>query len=257
MVRIHSNGAFIVLAVRCLDRAGLVCTSAAMFFAASTACADDFIVYSPYVLATQTEIELRGYQTEDAGADHRGSSASELSVAHAFSDWWRPELYIAKYEKTLRDGGHLIGYEFENTFQLTQPGEQWLDYGFVASYERKTRPNTPDAVEFGPIFVKTMGRFTNTVNLIWEKQVGAGASGKYEFRYSYSGTYAMSSVFRPGLEAYARPADHAYQAGPIARGEWHVPGTQSNLEYRVGLVFGLNDAAPRRTWLAQIEYEYF
>jgi hypothetical protein len=75
-------------------------------------------------------------------------------------------------------------------------------------------------------------------------------------RSSYQGTYAVSAAFRPGVEAYVRPNDRAYQAGPIVAGEWHVPGTNGGLEYRVGVVLGINTEAPRQTWLAQIEYEF-
>jgi hypothetical protein len=72
-----------------------------------------------------------------------------------------------------------------------------------------------------PMVEKTSGIFAHRFNFIWEKQVGAGADQKYMFRYSYSGTYAMSAAFRPGVEAYARPDDHAYQAEPIVAGAWH------------------------------------
>jgi len=219
--------------------------------------ADDFIVYSPHVLATQSEIELRGYSYGDPRADFNGGNAAELSVSHTFTDWWKPEIYLARHEKEPGGSGRLLGYEFENTFQFTQPGEYWADFGFLASYEHQIVADKPDAVEFGPLVEKTAGRFTHRLNAIWEKEVGAGAGGKYEFRYSYSGTYAVSAAFRPGIEAYARPADRAYQAGPIVAGEWHVPGTTSSLEYRFGVVLGINAAAPRRTWLAQVEYEFF
>jgi hypothetical protein len=103
----------------------------------------------------------------------------------------------------------------------------------------------------------TYGRFAHIVNLIWEKAVVAGVDSHYGFRYSYSGTYAVSEAFRPGLEFYGRPDDHAYQGGPIVAGEWHLPGTTSNLEYRVGVVVGINAEAPRQTWLARLEYEFF
>ena len=219
--------------------------------------ADDFIVYSPHVLATQSEIELRGYGYGDPRADFNGGHAAELSVSHAFTDWWKPEIYLTRYEKEPGGTGRLLGYEFENTFQFTQPGEYWADFGFLASYEHQIVAGKPDALEFGPLVEKAVGRFTHRFNAIWEKQVGAGAAGKYEFRYSYSGTYVVSAAFRPGIEAYARPADRAYQAGPIVAGEWHVPGTSSSLEYRFGVVLGLNAAAPRRAWLAQVEYEFF
>jgi hypothetical protein len=227
-----------------------------LLVAASVVHADDFIVYSPHVVTSQSEIELRGYRYDDARTDLGGASAAELSISHAFTSWWKPELYLAMYQKVPGSGGGLIGYEFENTFQFTQPGEYWADFGFLAAYEHKTLAHNSDAIEFGPLIEKTVGRFTHTANFIWEKQVGAGTGGKYEFRYSYSGTYAVSNAFRPGLEAYGRAADRAYQAGPIVAGEWHLPGTTSNFEYRVGVVFGLNATAPRQTWLAQLEYEF-
>lgn len=229
----------------------------ALFALANVARADDFIVYSPHLNASQSEIELRGYRYDDARADLGGERAAELSISHAVTSWWKPELYLAMYQGEPGSGGKLVGHEFENTFQFTQPGEYWVDVGILASYEHKTLANTPDAIEFGPLLEKTVGRFTHVANLIWEKQVGAGASGKYEFRYSYSGTYTVTSALRPGLEAYGRPTDHAYQTGPIVAGEWHLPNTTSNLEYRVGVLFGLNADAPRRTWVSQLEYEFY
>jgi hypothetical protein len=230
--------------------------SMALMALTARARADDFIVYSPHVIATQTEIELRGYSFSDGRSDIDGQRAAELSVAHAFTGWWKPELYLAEYKKEPGAGGRLAGYEFENTFQLTEPGRYWADVGVLASYGHP-KGSGPRELEFGPLIEKAVGRFDQRVNLIWEKKIGAGASSKTEFRYSYAGTYAVSPGFRPGIEAYGRPDDHAYQAGPIVTGEWHLPGTSGNLEYRVGVLLGINPAAPRRTWLAQLEYEFF
>jgi hypothetical protein len=218
--------------------------------------ADDFIVYSPHVIATQTEIELRGYGFSDGRADIGGERAAELSVAHAVTSWWKPELYVAEYEKEPGGRGKLVGYEFENTFQFTEPGRYWADVGLLASYGHP-KGGGPGELELGALLEKAAGRFDHRVNLIWERHVGSGASHGTEFRYSYAGTYALTSAFRPGIEAYGRPDDHAYQAGPVATGEWHVPGTHGNIEYRVGLLLGINPAAPRRTVLAQVEYEFF
>jgi hypothetical protein len=235
---------------------GLILLAAVTLAGAGRAHADDFIVYSPHVIATQTEVELRGFSVSDGRGDYDGQRAAELSVAHAFTSWWKPELYLAKYEREPRAGGKLVGYEFENTFQLTEPGRYWADFGLLAAYGHP-KDGGPGELEFGPLIEKTVGRFDHRVNLIWEKQIGAGASGKYEFRYSYSGTYEVSTAFCPGIEAYGRPGDRAYQAGPIVTGEWNLPGTTSEIEYRVGVVFGLNPAGPRQTWLAQLEYEFF
>jgi len=60
--------------------------------------ADDFIVYSPHVFESQSEVELRGYRYTDSRAD-LGGSAAELSIAHGVTDWWKPEFYVAEFEK--------------------------------------------------------------------------------------------------------------------------------------------------------------
>jgi hypothetical protein len=223
---------------------------------AQRARADDFIVYSPHVIGTQTELELRGYGVRDGRSELGGQRAGEFSIAHAVTNWWKPELYLAEYEKEPGEGGGLVGYEFENTFQLTEPGRYWADFGLLASYGHPDGRG-PGELEFGPLIEKAVGRFDHRVNLIWEREVGGGAAGKTEFRYSYAGTYAVTPAFRPGIEAYGRPDDDAYQAGPTVSGEWHVPGTAGNVEYRVGMLLGINAAAPRRTWLVQLEYEFF
>lgn len=240
-----------------LARCGALLGIALAALGTGAAQADDLVVYSPHVINTQSEIELRGFHVNDPRADLNNETAGELSVAHAFTGWWKTELYLAEYEKEPGDRGRLTGYEFENTFQLTEPGQYWADVGFLASYEHPRGSDEHDVVEFGPLLEKTAGRFDHRVNLIWEKELGDGAARKYEFRYSYAGTYAVSSGFRPGIEAYGRPADHAYQAGPIVAGEWHVPGTRGNVEYRFGMLFGVNHAAPDHTLLAQLEYEFF
>jgi hypothetical protein len=218
--------------------------------------ADDFIVYSPHVFESQTEVEVRGYRYADSRSE-LGGSAAELSIAHGVTAWWKPEFYVAEFEKVPGTRGYFKGFEFENFFQLTPPGKYVADFGFLAAYEHNIEAGVLNAIEFGPLIEKTAGRFAHRVNFIWEKEVGTGASGKYAFRYSYSGTYAVSQAFRPGLEAYGRPGDHAYQAGPIVAGERHIPGTAGNLEYRIGMVAGINAAAPRQTWLMQLEYEFF
>jgi hypothetical protein len=224
--------------------------------AANVVRADDFIVYSPYVMAGKSEVELRGFQISD-GREDQGGSAAEMSISYGVNDWWKPEVYLLEYAKSPDASGRLQGFEFENTFQLTTPGEYFADFGFLASYGHSIVADERDTVEFGPLMEVTSGRFAHVVNLIWEKQVGSGAARNYEFRYSYSGTYAFSKAVHAGIEAYGRPADSAYQAGPIVSGEWHLPGTSSNLGYRVGVMLGINSSAPRQTWLAQLEYEFF
>lgn len=224
--------------------------------AASTASADDYVVYSPYVTKGQSEVELRGYQQRDGNPSLGGERGYEVSVAHAFTDWWRPELYVGEYVRPPGEGQQRVGNELENVFQLTTQGEYWADFGFLLSYERYVQPDVPNAVEFGPLIAKQSGRFHQRLNLIWEKQVGGGAHSKYEFRSAYRLTYQVTTAIAPGIEAYLRPSDSSSQIGPVLTGELRGAGG-SELEYRIGVVLGVNRAAPDQTFLAQLEYEFF
>ncbi len=217
---------------------------------------DDFIVYSPYVTKGQAEVEIRGF-TYQGGGNLAGTSASEMSVAYGVTSWWKPELYVVKYSMDPDGTVRSAGYEFENTFQLAPAGEYWADPGFLLSYEFNT-PENPGGgiVEFGPLFEKRSGRFDQKFNLIWEKQVGANDGEAFHFRSSYSMIYKLTKGFAPGFEAYYRPDDSAYQIGPIVFGEFYA-GKGSEIEYRVGAVFGINPDAPKITFLAILAYEFF
>jgi len=235
------------LALVVLSIAALCCTAGAQ--------ADDFIVYSPYVTQGQSEVEFRSAYQQDNDPALSGTFDYELSISHAFTDWWQPEIYLGKFERTPETGNHLIGYELENFFQFTPQGEYWADAGMVLSYEHADLPGDVSSLEFGPLLEKRSGRFNQRLNLIWEKEFGAGAGGKYEFRAAYSLSYRINSAFAPGLETYLRPSDKSYSIGPVLNGEL-ASANGNELEYRFGVVFGLNPDAPNAVWLAQLEYEF-
>ncbi len=234
-------------------RVGVLCLGISL--ACSMAHADDLIVYSPHVVQGQSEIEFRGDVLQDSTAAVNGTSNYQVSVAHAFTSWWRPEVYLAEYRHIPGAGQQSQGYEFENVFQLAPTGEYWADTGFLASYHHQTN-GQPDDVEFGPLFERRDQRLVNVLNLIWEKQVGAEASGRYAFRAGYSLRYQWKSALQPGFETYLRPVDNAYQAGPVVYGE--IASREGNeLEYSAGVVLGINRDAPDATWLLRMEYEFF
>ena len=230
-----------------------LCLGAAL--AGSATRADDLIVYSPHVVQGQSEIELRGDLLQDRSAAVSGTSNYQLSVAHAFTGWWRPEIYLAEYRDSPGTGRQSQGYEFENVFQLAPTGKFWADAGFLASYHHHVG-GQPDDIEFGPLLEHRDRRLVNVLNLIWEKQVGPAASGEYAFRAAYSVRYQWKSALQPGLETYFRPDDHAYQAGPVVYGEI-ASAEGSELDYSGGVVLGINRDAPDATWLLRMEYEFF
>ncbi|MFI4921515.1 MAG: hypothetical protein ACHQAZ_07725 [Gammaproteobacteria bacterium] len=216
---------------------------------------DDFNIYSPYVTAGQSEVEIRGHQTTDSDPALQGERANEISIAHAFTSWWRPEGYLGMYERQPGSANTYVGHEFENVFQLTDAGEYWADFGFLASYEYKSQPGDVSTLEFGPLFEKQTGHIRQRLNFIWEKQLGSGAEHKYEFRSAYLMTYNLGSGLAPGFEAYYRPSDQSRQLGPALYGE--IPTSRGNeFEFSTALLFDLNKGAPNRTLALRLEYEF-
>ncbi len=222
---------------------------------AHAAYANDFNVYSPYVIQGSSEIEYSGYSTQDAASSLDGARAYDFSVAYGVSRWWKAEIYFAQYSRDPGDKTRLTGSEFENFFQLAPMGEYWMDPGFLISYGHIKASSQSDTVEFGPLFAKRIGRVNQRLNLIWEKEIGAAASGKYEFRSAYSISYKFAPAFRPGVEAYYRPNDSASQLGPVISGEFYSKAGRE-LEYRIGLLFGANSTAPDRTIVTALEFEF-
>ncbi len=217
---------------------------------------DDFIVYSPHVALGQSEVELRGYTYSDGRSALARVGAFELAVAHTFTSWWKAEVYVGEFTHDPLLGTHLSGQEFENIFQLAAPGEYWVDPGFVASYIHNRQAGAPDGVEFGPLLEKQTGHFIQRLNLIWQKDLGGEASGRYNFRSAYSAGYKIESALVPGIEAYYRPADDAHQIGPAFSGERHL-GHGDELEYSTALLYGINHGAPDRTVILRVAYEFF
>lgn len=229
-------------------------------FAAKTACAEnDYIIYSPRVVEGQSEVETYGFYTLDGRSNLNTASGQNISIAHAFTSWWKTELYVGEFNRDPGGSTHPSGYELENTFQLTAPGEYWADIGFLAAYAYAKQPGLGNSLEFGPLFEKLSGHINQRLNLIWSMPVGGGYSGLDQFRSSYSISYNIhynKATFSPGIEAYSRPSDNAYQIGPVFYGEYRTD-TGNELEYSLGVVYGINQAAPAQTLLARLEYEFF
>ncbi len=225
-------------------------------FAAPQAQADDFVMYSPYVVQGQSELEFLSHSYQDSNPTVSGGYAYQFSAAHAFTSWWKPEIYFGVYQHSPGGPQTLVAREFENLFQLTAPGENWANMGFMASYKYTTQPGATSVLEFGPLFEKHSGYFVQKLNFIWEKQLGDGAENNYAFRTAYSLSYQIRRWFAPGAEIYLRPHDNAYQIGPVLYGEL-VSSKGSELEYSAGVVFGANPGAPNQTLVLRLEYEFY
>ena len=234
---------------------GLVFAAGAALLGSAARADDDFIVYSPYVTEGQSEVEFRTHQQFDADPSLGDERAYLFALAHSFTSWWHAEIYLGSYERDPGGPNFLQGYEFENIFQVTDQGRYWADLGLIASFGYNHPSGDNNVVEFGPLLEKRSGAIDQRLNLVWEKQVGAGADRHYEFRSSYSASYQINSMLEPGFEAYYRPGDDARQLGPALDGEIATAGG-NEFEYHFAYLFGLNKGAPNRTLALRLEFEF-
>lgn len=221
----------------------------------------DAKVYSPTVEYGEFGIEMRG----DARIN-RGDTGKVQDQIYEFeygvTDWWKTAIFAELEQET----GESLGYAataWENIFQLTEPGEGWVDTGLYFEYERG-HADSPDEFEGKLLLEKQVGPTVETVNLIAAKEVGDYAESGAEFEYAARVKYRFKPYIEPAIEAFGdighidRPPERqTHRIGPVVLGA--VPlASQIGLYYELGWLFGLTDASPDHSlkWLVELEF-YF
>ncbi len=226
--------------------------------------AADFTVRSPIVSKGELSIEHSGAVTRDRDAAKRNEQTYTASVGYGVTEWWSVEIE----GEAGREGGPDNSLRFEavnleNTFQLTQQGSSWVDVGVFAEYGRAARRGGADAVSFGPILQKELGRTVNTLNLFVEREIGANREGGTEVRYAWQTRWPLFDTLKLGGEIFGTPgrvdkfralADQEHRAGPVIFGEIRL-GALGKIEYQAGYLIGLTRATPDGTFKWLIEYE--
>jgi hypothetical protein len=59
-----------------------------------------------------------------------------------------------------------------------------------------------DAVEGKLLLEKAVGKYVNTANLVFIREIGSGASTSTAFEYAWRTKYVMSKTFELGVELY-------------------------------------------------------
>ena len=222
-----------------------------------------FKVYSPYVHKGEAELEWRGnYDNDDDDKAKDGEQQQKLAVGYGVTDRWFTEVYgeIEREAQASEDRDwDATAIEWENRFQLTDPGAYFVDIGVLASYEVSLEGDTPDAAEVGLLLAKDTGKFTHLANILFEKEVGSDSEGGVEYGINWSSRYRYNEYFEPGIEIYSNFGkldknesfnEQDHRIGPAAYGK-----LCDNVYYDVGYLIGASDAAPDGTFKWVLEYE--
>jgi hypothetical protein len=216
-------------------------------------------VYNPYVDQGELEVEWKAGVTHDSDDDEQdGAWKQKLGVGYGFTD----RLFIEAYGEVEREGGEdadFTAVELEAKYELTEPGEYWVDVGLLGEYEINTLGG-PDKVEAKLLLAKDVGQFSHTANLKLEREVGDEADDETEAGLAWSSRYRYSRAFEPGFEIHSDFGslsdsssfnDQGHQFGPV------VYGQLGAFKYDVGYLIGVSDSAPDGEAKVILEYEYY
>jgi len=231
---------------------------AAVFFMPHSAQAGER-VYGPYVERGEVEMEWLGAYKIDDDGDTDGAWKEKAALGYGVTDHWFTEIY-GEVEKEGDRGADpaFTAIEWENRFQLTDPGALWMDVGAYLAYEYNTAGGA-DKGEAKLLLAKDTGQFTHYANIIAEREFGDESSRDLEWGTAWSTRYRYKPVFEPGFEYHAdfgsvhghRDFDEqSHRAGPVFYGKI------GHVKYDTGVLFGLSDAAADATVKAVIEYEW-
>lgn len=223
-------------------------------------------IKSPIVTKGEAEIELGADGTSDADKAKDGGHGLTLEFGYGVTDHWFTEFET----EWSNDPGERFRHEavaWENRFQILPQGEYLVDLGFFAEYEFGTRPHSADEIKFGPILQSTIGNFRVTANPFMSVEVGAHSEAAPEFSYGVRAEYLWKQAFNPGVEFYGkmgeiadgpRLSEQEHSLGPVATGSvsLHSLGLPGKLGYEAGVLFGVTDAAPARSFKGKLEYEF-
>jgi hypothetical protein len=179
-------------------RARTVLTLLAALTASNAAFSSDKL-YAPYVTKGELELEYFGNATVDDQGSKDNAQTHEFSLGYGVNDFWFTEIY-ANFAKDPQDNVTFDNVEWENIFQLTEPGQYWLDVGASLAYEWSPKTSEADTIEGRLLFAKDIEKTSHILNLVGEKDVGSGPKAAFEAKALWSSRYRYAQAFEPGFE---------------------------------------------------------
>ncbi|MFC1720204.1 hypothetical protein ACFL00_03585 [Pseudomonadota bacterium] len=208
-------------------------------------------IYHPYVQPNEQELEWRGvFQDTEVGvADN--FQVQRLAYGRSVSDRWFMEFYLTS-EASDAESFKLNSYELEAKWQLTEQGEFWADWGLLFELEKKSDIDAWD-YSTGILVEKEWGKWSGTANFIAKREWGSAVKNDWKTRIGLQARYRYSRTFEPALEFYS--GQNTLDLGPAFMGQFRL-GTKYQLRWEAGVIFGLDESSPNRTFRFSLEFEF-
>lgn len=221
---------------------------------------DDYVA-TPAVEYGEREIELR-FGTASKSGDERLSAAS-LAFGYGVTPWWATEIY-GKFNRAGGASTHFDAVEWENKFQLTEPGQYFVDLGLLVELEHPQDRAEGYELRLGPLLQKDFGRVQVNTNFLLERHYHASDPEVTELGYQWQVKYRWREDFEFGAQGFGDMGqwdhwdaahDQKHTLGPAIFGRINLGGRQA-LRYDAAYLFKASSAAPDGTLRLQLEYEF-
>jgi hypothetical protein len=237
----------------------------------------DFHIFSPYEIDLgELEIEHNGDGGFDRRPDQTGATSYTLELGTGLTAWWHSEIELG-FDRAPGDNQSTLLTQAvtENMFQLTEPGEAFVDTGFYFEYGQSTttgRNAASNEITFGPVIAKQIGRTVSTVNLFLTRQLGPDQTSQgLDFSYAWQTRWNIWAPLSPAIEIYGdagtlgsspRLSQQQLLVGPVGVGVLKLNelglGHGGNLKYEIGWLFGSTQASANGTlrWRLEVEIPF-
>lgn len=240
-----------------MQKCTFLCRSAMTMLLASAAAyahADGLFidkVYHPYVDALERELEFRLLDIDGDSTGLYPGQVYQVALGTSFGQSWFAEAYVIG-ERSADGNQSISAYEIELKKQLTEQGEYAVDVGILLEYENERKQ---DVQEFSAALLleKEFGRWSATGNFFMIQEWGRDVENELETAVALKARYRYSRAFEPALEFYA--GQQTLGLGPVIQGNVNL-GVRKALHWQAGVILGLDDETPDRSYRLLLEYEF-
>ena len=220
----------------------------------------DYVV-TPDVTYGEREIDFK-MGTLSQPNQYRESAAS-IGFGYGVTQNWFTEIYV-KYKRENGEGTFRDAFEWENKWQLTEPGKYPIDMGFLLEIERPTDHAEGYEVKFGPLFQTEFGKTQVNTNLLFKRNYQADFTNRMQLGYQWQVKYRWKQQLEFGAQGFGEVGDwdkwserdqQSHRYGPAIFGKFSV-GDRKAIKYNMAYLIDDSSVTRSNTFRAQIEYEF-
>ena len=234
------------------------------------------VIYPYAIDLGELEIEHNGTASFDRRPAIGGATTYTLEIATGLTAWWKSEIEFG-FDRQPGFGQPTLLTQLvtENTFQLTEHGEFFADFGFYFEYGQSLGRGSaagPNQITFGPVIAKDIGRTIETLNLFLTRELGPNQNTHgLDFTYIFQSRWNLWAPLSPAVEIYGNTGTldnvpglthQQLLAGPVAVGTLFPRdfglGRAGKLKYELGWLFGLTPVSPAGTlrWRLEVDIPF-